>query len=511
MSFFVGSVQGQTPEITATARSAAELQRVIAALGEKGEMFGLNGPYAFLESYAQHIDVNQPIIAVLTVSSTVPMFAVDLSVSNYPALLADFAKDGFQFDQKTGELTKADSGLRFFVQPNGRSVRIADNAGFLKSVRWPAATKFTGSPSEASVVVNIDWRNINPATRRAVSMQALTMAVPQENLEYGLSIDAIPAILSDLVRARVAGLCSNSETLTLRFTTDESPRVQLTADVMNRYLVGNRPVPFVFAANTGEGVVAQCQWNLPLESELKTFVQAWATQFPQGVKGIFAGDQIENNSGLSVLQDSASVLARHSVEAMALNNLQGSLLVQEDGSQAVIGCGVRVANSAKLDGDIQRLLKAAVAEGAPLKLQLNVPSSNDMNLHRVELPIDKDFSIMRELFGEQLTIHFATTSHALLVGFGTNSHETLTAMVAPGGPQPASWLSGSVLVSTAGGQPKPATQELARKLGLTRVQVEVSPSAQGFRLSTTLPARDIDGPTQLTRTREVQPTDANPQ
>lgn len=131
-----------------------------------GEMFGLNGPAAFLTSYGRFIDDGQPLTAALTFTTKTPMFAAEFVIKDSAAFFAATSQDGTQFDSVKGELTKAGSSLRFFVQQSGNKIRLSDNAEFLRNVPWSTPEQFSRAGTVA-VIARIDWRgtyNPNYAT-----------------------------------------------------------------------------------------------------------------------------------------------------------------------------------------------------------------------------------------------------------------------------------------------------------------------------------------------------------
>ncbi len=285
-SVTVAAVRAQTPEITVTARSAQELGQVLTSFGQRGEMFGLTGPAAFLDSYGSTIDNQQPLTAALTFTTKTPMFATEFTVHDANAFLAALAKDGVQFDTKSGELTKVGSSLRFYLSQNGNKLRIADNADFLKNVRWPTQETL---PSQVAVVAHIDWRNLNPEIRSAVAQQALTNFLPQTNPMSSFSIDALPELISNMAASRVASLFNGSESLTLQFTISQPGVVQVAADVVNRSVAGRPTNASPFTSLTNAQTIASFEWNTPIESELRTLTQAWAAQLVGATKNLFAG------------------------------------------------------------------------------------------------------------------------------------------------------------------------------------------------------------------------------
>lgn len=483
----VATVHSQTPEITVTARSAQELGQVLASFGERGEMFGLTGPAAFLKSYGSKIDNQQPLIAAVTFTTKTPMFVTEFEAKDATTLLAALASDGVQFDAKSGELTKVGSSLRFYMVQNGNKLRIADNAEFLKNVRWPTPEQI---PSGTAAIAHIDWRNLKPEMRSAVAQQAMTNFLPQTNPMAAFSIDALPELISNMAASRMGALFGSSESMTLQFSIRESG-VQVSADVVNRSVAGRSPVPSPFASLTNENNVASFEWNTPVDSELRTFTQAWAAQLVGAAKHLFAGDEIGDTSGLKVLHEGAAVLARHCTETIALPNLQGSLCALSDGDRPIVVAGIRVANPARLDGELQKLIKSAMDNGAPFQFTPHVASSNDLSIHRVQVPIAAELTTARELFGETLTIHLATTSHALLFGFGNGSDKLLVDLVSPAKGSTNRWLDAVV---------NHETSPVSTKLGLKPCRLSVLPAAQGFQVNATL--SQAKGPTQLTSTRE---------
>ena len=92
---------------------------------------------------------------------------------------------------------------------------------------------------------------------------------------------------------------------------------------------------------------------------------------------MFAGDQIGDTSGLKVLHEGAAILARHCTETIALPNLQGTLSTVSNGDQPIIVAGIRVASPARLDSELQKLIKSAIDNGAPFQFSANVASGND--------------------------------------------------------------------------------------------------------------------------------------
>ena len=486
------SAFAQTPEITVAARSAPQLGTVLTSFGERGEMFGLNGPAAFLSSYGRFIDDGQPVTAALTFTTKTPMFAAEFVTKDAAAFFAALRQDGTLLDVATGELTKAGSSLRFFVQQSGNKIRLSDNADFLKNIRWPAPEQFTSSP--VAVIARIDWRNLQPEMRSAVAQQAMSNFLPQANPIASLSIDALPDLIASATAGRVAGLFGKSENITLQFSIQETGAVQVTADVVNRSIVGRPVVPSPFASLTSEYKVASCEWNTPIESELRTITQAWAAQLTGAAKQMFAGDEIGDTSGLKVLHEGAAILARHCTETIALPNLQATLCTVSNGDQPIIVAGIRVASPARLDSEMQKLIKSAIDNGAPFQFTANVASDNDLSVHRIQLPIAVELANVRELFGESLTIHLATSSHALLVGVGNGSEKFLLDLVSPTTGPSHRWLE-----ATVSSQKK----ELVAKLGLKPCQLQVLPASQGFQVIANI--LDNRGPTQLTSTRTETP------
>lgn len=484
---FAATVHSQTPEITVAARSAPELAVVLNSFGQRGEMFGLTGPAAFLTTYGRLLNDQQPITAALTFTTKTPMFAAELSTKDATAFFKSLGEDGYNFDATTGELTKTGSSMRFFVRQNGNQLRIADNADFLKNVRWPAAESFT---SNTCVIARIDWRNLQSEMRSSVAQQALTLFLPQTNPMASFSIDGLPEWISNAAGNRVAGLFTKSETMALQFSLQDSGRVSVTADVVNRAVAGKTAVPSPLSTITSEHQVAGCEWNTPIESELRTLTQAFASQLVGLSKQMFAGDEIGDTAGLKVLHDGAAILARHCAETIALANLQGSLVTIADGTHPIIVGGIRVANPARLDNELQKLVKSAIDNGAPFQFSANVASANDLSVHRVQMPIAAELTSLRDLFGETLTIHLATSSHALLFGFGNGSDKYLAQLVSPQTGSSNRWFD------IAAGQ---QNVELCTKLGLKPCQLRVVPSNQGFQVIATLP--ESKGPTQLTSTK----------
>lgn len=486
------SVFSQTPEITVAARSAPQLGTVLASFGERGEMFGLNGPAAFISSYNRFIDDGQPLSAVLTFTTKTPMFAAEFVTKDTAAFFAALSQDGIQFDATSGELTKVGSSLRFFVQQSGNKLRVSDNADFLKSVRWPAPEQF--SASSVAAIARIDWRNLQPEMRSAVAQQAMSNFLPHTNPMATFSIDALPDLIGNATASRIAALFGKSENITLQFSIEATGSVQVTADVVNRSIVGRPVVPSPFASLTSEHKVASCEWNTPVESELRTTIQAWAAQLTGAVKQMFAGDEIGDTSGLKVLHEGAAILARHCTETIALPNLQGTLCTLSNGDQPIIVAGIRVANPARLDSDLQKLIKLAIDNGAPFQFAANVATGNDLNVHRLQLPIAAELASARELFGESLTIHLATSSHALLIGVGSGSEKLLVDLVSPAAGPSHRWMEANV---------SSQNKELLTKLGLKPCQLRVLPASQGFQVIASL--LDNRGPTQLTSTRAENP------
>ena len=242
---FATTVNAQTPEITVAARSTQQLSTVLASFGERGEMFGLNGPAAFLSSYGRFIDDAQPLTAALTFTTKTPMFAAEFVTKDATAFFAALSQDDIRL-AASGELTKTGSSMRFFVQQIGNKIRLADNADFLKNVRWPAPEQF--SASTVAVVARIDWRNLQPELRSTVAQQAMSNFLPQTNPMVSFSIDALPDLISNATASRVAGLFSKSESITLQFSIQEAGAVQVTADVVNRSIVGRPVVTSPFAS-----------------------------------------------------------------------------------------------------------------------------------------------------------------------------------------------------------------------------------------------------------------------
>ena len=490
------TLRAQTPEITIHASSASGLGQVLAGFGQRGEMFGLNGPAAFLSNYGRHIDDQQPLTAALTFTSKTPMFAAEFATKNAAEFLAALDQDGFKLDAKTGELAKADSSLKFFVRQTGNQLRISDNAEFLKNVRWPAAEAF--SSSNVVAIAKIDWRNMQPELRSNVAQQAMTIFLPQANPMASLSIDALPDLLSQMAASRVAALFAKSESMAVKFVINEPGKVEVIADVVNRSVVGRPTLPTPFATLGSELAIASMEWNTPIESELRTQTQAWATQLSVVAKQMFANDEIGDPSGLKVLQEGATVLARHCTETIALPNLQGTINALSDGQHPLIVGGIRVANPARLDSDLQKLVKSAIENGAPFQFSANVASGHDLSVHRLQIPIAAELASARELFGETLTIHLATTSHALLVGIGKGSDTVLQEIVSPQSATSPRWLDAVI---------NEKNKELCAKLGLQACQIRVVPANQGFQVMTTLSASK--SATQLTSTRnDDQPTPA---
>ncbi len=105
---------------------------------------------------------------------------------------------------------------------------------------------------------------------------------------------------------------------------------------------------------------------MPIEFEFRNFVQALAAQFNGDVKGLFAGDQIEGAQGRDVVQEGSRILARHALEIVSQPNLQGTFAATERDGRPLLAAGLRLANPARFDSDLQKLLKAATEDGAPL-------------------------------------------------------------------------------------------------------------------------------------------------
>ncbi len=446
LALIVGSlnsltVQAQTPELTIAARSPQQLSVVIASFGDRGEMFGLTGPAAFLSSYGRFIQDDQPLSAALTFTTKVPMFAAEFTVKEPTEFFAALAQGGIEYDSKTGALSKTGSSLRFFARQTGKQIRIADNAEFLKNVRWPAAEQFG---SDVAVLARIDWRNLQPEIRGSVAQQAMSNFLPQTNPMTSFSLDTLPELISTSTASRIAGLFVKSETITLQFSIAEQNRVTVTADVVNRAIAGRASLPSPFASMTSENKIASCEWNTPIDAELRSTVQTWAGQLVGMSKQMFAGDEIGDDSGLKVLHEAAAVLAKHCTETIALQNLQGSLCTLSDGTHPIVVGGLRVANPARLDRELQKLIKLAVDTGAPIQFTANVSGDSELNMHRIEMPIAAELANARELFGESLTIHLATSSHALLVGVGKGSEKFLAELVSPANGSSNRWIDASV-------------------------------------------------------------------
>ncbi len=191
------------------------------------------------------------------------------------------------------------------------------------------------------------------------------------------------------------------------------------------------------------------------------------------------------------------MLARHCAETIALPNLQGSLWSLSDGDHPIIVAGIRVANPARLDGELQKLIKSAMDNGAPFQFTPNVASQIDLSIHRVQVPIAAELTGARGLFGESLTIHLATSSHALLVGFGNGSEKLLVDLVSPAKVASNRWLD--IVVNQE-------SSTLNTQLGLKPCQLRVAPAQQGFQVVATI--SQAKGPTQLTSTREDSETTA---
>lgn len=486
-SWTAGSVRSQTPEVTVAARSATDLSKVLAGFGQRGEMFGLGGPAAFINTYGQYISDQQPICATLTFTSKTPMFAAEFTTKDATAFWAGLNEDEFTLNAQNGELTKAGSSLRFFVRQNGNLIRISDNADFLKNVRWPAAESFT---SNVSVVARIDWRNLQPEMRRSVAQQVLSIIVPQTNPMASFSIDALPELISNAASNRISRLFAKSESMLLQFTAEESGRVGLTADVVNRSVAGAAKVPSPFASLTNEHAVANLQWNAPIENDLRTITQAWSAELVGASKQMFAGEDIGDPTGLTVLHESAAVLARHCTETIALPNLQGSIATLSDGARPIVVAGIRVANPARLDIELQKLLKSAIENGAPFQFTPNVASDIELSVHRLLIPIAPELDGVRDLFGDALTIHIATSTHALLLGIGNGSEKFLPELVSPASGSNNLWFD------LAAGQ---QANDLCSKLGIKPSHLRIVPSNQGFQITTWI--SEGKGQTQLTSTR----------
>ncbi len=485
--WFHASIPAQTPEITVAARSAQELGAVLKSFGLRGEMFGLNGPAAFLDSYGRGLDEQQPLTAALTFTTKSPMFAAEFVVKDATAFFSMLEQDGVVLNKDTGELTKTGSSLRFFVRQNGNRVRIADNADFLKNVRWPASEQFA---SNVAVITRIDWRNLQPEMRGAVAQQTLSIFLPQTNPMASVSLDALPEVLSNIAADRVAALFRKAENITLQFSIQQQGQVQVFADVLNRTVAGRQAVPSPFASISSDKSIAAFEWNTPIESELRTSIQAWAAQLAMATKQLFAGDEIGDDSGLKVLHEGAAILARHCTETVALPNLQGSFCTLADGDRPIIVAGLRVANPARLDSELQKLVKLAIENGAPFQFTPNVGGDDDLSLHRLQLPVVPELATARDLFGETLTIHLATSSHAVLLGVGNGSDKFLKELVSAQSGSSQRWLDAVVANSQ---------NPLIAKLGLRACQLRIVPASQGFHLFATVPDNKV--PTQLTSTR----------
>ncbi len=336
------TIRAQTPEITVTAASADALLKVLDGFGDRGEMFGFTGPQAFLKSYGRFLDNQQPVTAALTFTTKTPMFAAEFATKDLNAFLDALKQDDIQLDAKTGELTKVGSSLRFFTKLDGNTFKVSDNAEFLKNVRWPASEKL--SASNLAAVARVDWRNLKPELRTTLAEQTMMVFLPQANSFSPIALDALPELLSTTAAGRIAALFSQSESMTFQFTLDQSGSLQVTADVLNRALIGRPTVESPFTSIDSANTLASLQWNTPIESDLRTLTQAWAAQLTTASKQLFAGDEIADTSGMKVLNEGAAFLARHVIETIALPNLQGGVQVLADNDHPIILAGIRVAN-----------------------------------------------------------------------------------------------------------------------------------------------------------------------
>ncbi len=142
-----------------------------------------------------------------------------------------------------------------------------------------------------------------------------------------------------------------------------------------------------------------------------------------------------------------------------------------------------------MDGELQKLIKAAIENGAPFQFTPNVASGDDLSIHRLVLPVAPELAATKELFGDSLTIHVATSSHALLISVGAGGEKVLHNLVAPSENTKAKWLNVKVAESN---------KELNAKLGLQSCRLQVLPANQGFQVIGVLSTERT--PTKLTST-----------
>lgn len=497
------SASAQAPEVTVTARSIDDLQVVIRSLGDKSELFGLSGPDTFLTNYGQYINTAEPLVAVMTISTATPNFLTELNTTNSKALFTALAEEGFVLNATTGELSKPDTALRFYVELNGNRLRVADSKEFSQKTRLPA-TGQTNASAGATVTVQVDWRNLSLESRKAACQRGLSLLLPTEN-SWSLTYEGLPGLVNDLMTQRVATLMNRAEQFTLQFNIDSDRRVGLNIDVLHRAIASARNVESPFSQLSSEDVLLSCQWNLPIEGELRTLVNNWASAFSGNLKALFRDEQVADPQGWSTLESGAQVISQNCKESISLERLQGSLLVREVHGHPVAALGVRVANAARLDGDLRKLIQAAVESGAPLsRPEYNIATSSDLNLHRVQLILGSNPTSTNPDDGAY-TITVGTSTHGLLIGVGPANEKLVEELIAPTSQRSTEWLSfhWSKPANVRGESPAKAVVE---KMAQTTPTLSLQPLAQGFRITTELPSIDTKRSVQYTGTRNPPST-----
>ncbi len=482
-------LRAQAPEITITARSKQDLRTVLSAFGSQGEMLGLSGAQAFLDTYEFFVDEKQPITAALVISSQIPKFTAEFTVTDQPSFFKALSEHGFTLSED-GQLTSPNDHLRFHLVRNGEQLRISDDANFLKVARLPTAS------TQDAVKVEIDWRNMNRETRVRVADRSLQVLLPAAS-DFALTLESLGHIVNDLSRQRMVALLSSAETLTLKFNQDTNQQLRLSATIVNRNLPNRWADPVISYTQSSDDII-NCNWNLPIDGDLRSVVQTWASQFSLGMNAAFADSSIEDNAGMKAIQEGAKTVARHTSETVALDRLQGAIVVRENHDEAIVGLGVRLSNPVRFDSELRKWLKIAMDTGAPITdLQLDVPGTADLSLHRFQLVTGVNAETNTP---ETMTISIATTTHALLLGFGKHSDSLLGEMVSPAHEKSTSLLQ----LRSA---PAKTSKTLNDRMSVEPKNIVINAAPQGFQVDVLLPTETASVRTQLTGTR-AEPVDA---
>ncbi len=492
-SSFAGA---QAPEIKVAATSPAKLQQVFESFGPQGEGLGLRGAVEFLSYYADLLDNDQPLVGAVAFSSSLPVFSAEFAVKDLQAFMASLNDAGFKLNEAGNQL-KNETGLVYHVERIGDRLRLSDNEKFLRS-----AGNITdyAKTLKGDVQIFIDWRNLNNNQRYAAADKVLS------TLEVGsttgdLSIASLPNLPSLFTRWQTSQLFSQAEQISLQCDVRDDATIGIQASVANRYLAPARTsVPAFAALADDQTSIATAQWSLPIQSAQRNLIQMWAQQFPQVTRQSFSQDEFESQEGSAVIAEGAKILASHVQETINLDRIQSSMAIRLNQGQPVIGIGIRVANAARLNTDLQRLIKEAQNTGAPIaSVDLNVPSNQDISLHRIVLPIESENEQLQSLFGDAMTLYVGTAPHALMIGIGEGSSGLLEQMVSGQTSREDVWVDCNVLGNEYIDQ-LPALREIARKLGINhRNQLQVVPSTEGFRVLATIANQSsIRGRTQLT-------------